>query len=144
MAEILAPAPPRRLFPSALVALPIAGVALGQRFVLPGTSIADLALAAATAMGLACLAREARAGGWPRLPRWTRWLAALWAWAVAGGLVHIVSGSEPFSAAEFAKSLAKLSFYAVAAVVLALAVVHRALGASVRVVGQWSLRRHSA
>jgi O-antigen ligase len=121
MAETLAPAPPRRLFPSALVALPIAGVALGQRFVLPGTSIADLALAAATAMGLACLAREARAGGWPRLPRWTRWLAALWAWAVAGGLVHIVSGSEPFSAAEFAKSLAKLSLYAVAAVVLALA-----------------------
>ena len=33
---------------------------------------------------------------------------------------------------------------AVAGVVLALAVVHRALGASVRVVGQWSLRRHSA
>ena len=133
MAETLAPAPPRRPFSSVLIALPIAGVALGQRFVLPGTSIADLALAAATAMGLAHLAlaaatamalahlaREGRAAGWPRLPRWTRWLAALWAWAAAGGLFHILSESEPFSAAEFEKSLAKLSFYAVAVVVLAL------------------------
>src|SRR5688572_22710521 len=85
----------RRPFPAALVALPIAGVALGQRFVLPGASIADLTLAAAITLGLAHLAREARTAGWPPLPRWTRWLAALWAWAALGGAVHLLSGSEP-------------------------------------------------
>jgi hypothetical protein len=124
MAETLAPAPPPRPFPSVLIALPIAGVALGQRFVLPGTSIADLTLAAATVISLGYLAREVRAVGWPRLPRWTRWVAALWAWGAAGGLVHILSESNPFSPAEFAKSLAKFSFYAVAVVVLALVLRH--------------------
>jgi len=121
MTETAAAPSPRRPFPTALLALPIAGVALGQRFVLPGASIADLTLAAAAALGLARLAREARIGGWPGLPAWTRWLAALWAWAAVGGAVHLLSGSEPFSALEFAKSLAKLSFYAVAVVVLVLA-----------------------
>jgi hypothetical protein len=111
----------RRPFPTALVALPIAGVALGQRFVLPGASIADLTLAAAITLGLAHLAREARTAGRPQLPRWARWLAALWGWAALSGAVHLLSGSEPFSAVEFAKSLAKLSFYAVAVVALALA-----------------------
>jgi len=107
-------------FPGSLIALPIFGVALGQRFVLPGASIADLALATFTVLGLAHVARTARGAGRPRLPAWTRWLVALWAWAVVGGAVHFLSGTEPFSAREFSKSLAKLSFYAVAAVVLTL------------------------
>lgn len=134
MAETPAPAPPPRPFPSVLIGLPIAGVALGQRFVLPGTSIADLALAAGTAMGLVYVAREVHAVGWTRLPRWTRWLAALWAWAAMGGLVHILAESDPFSAAEFAKSLAKFSFYAVAAVVLALVLRHVPRSAPVHIV----------
>jgi O-Antigen ligase len=111
---------PARTFPPALVALPVAGVALGQRFVLPGASIADVALGVFTVLGVARLARTTRAVGRPRLPPWSGWLLALWAWAALGGAVHVLSGTEPFSVLEFAKSLAKLSFYAVAAVVLAL------------------------
>jgi hypothetical protein len=104
------------------MALPIAGVALGQRFVLPGASIADLMLAAFTALGLAHLARVAReTGRRPSLPAWSRWLFALWAWALLGGAVHVLSGTELFSLLEFWKSVAKLSFYAVAAVVMVLA-----------------------
>jgi O-antigen ligase len=103
------------------MALPIAGVALGQRFVLPGASIADLLLAAFTAMGLAHLARGAREAGRPSLPGWSKWLLGLWLWALAGGAVHVLTETDPFSALEFWKSLAKLSFYAVAAVVMALA-----------------------
>ena len=121
MAEARVVAPLRRPFPQAWMALPIAGVALGQRFVLPGASIADLMLAAFTAMGLAHLARAAREAGRPSLPPWSKWLLALWLWALAGGAVHILTEMEPFSALEFWKSLAKLSFYSVAAVVMALA-----------------------
>lgn len=122
MTEAAVPLPPRRPFPQAWMALPIAGVALGQRFVLPGASIADLTLAAFTALGLAHLARVAReTGRRPSLPPWWRWLFALWAWALVGGAVHVLSGTELFSLLEFWKSLAKLSFYAVAVVVMALA-----------------------
>lgn len=120
--ETRAAAPARKRFPKALLALPIAGVALGQRFVLPGTSIADLALALSMVVGFGYLVREVRATGWPRLPRWTRWLAALWAWAAAGGLVHVLSETETFSAAEFSKSLLKFTFYAVAVIIVMLAV----------------------
>jgi hypothetical protein len=122
MAETVVATRARRRFPTMLLALPIAGVALGQRFVLPGTSIADLTLAVTTVVGLGWVLREARTTGWPRLPAWTRWLAALWAWALAGGLVHILSETETFSVAEFSKSLVKLTFYAVAVIVLTLAV----------------------
>jgi hypothetical protein len=111
----------RRRFPEALIALPIFGVALGQRFVLPGASIADLALAAFTAIGIVHLARVGRETGRPALPAWTKWLLGLWGWALLGGVVHVLSGTEPFSTLEFSKSMAKLSFYTVAAVVMALA-----------------------
>lgn len=121
MTEAAVSSPPRRRFPQAWMALPIAGVALGQRFVLPGASIADLMLAAFTALGLAHLARVARETGRPSLPPWSKWLLALWVWALVGGAVHVLSGTEIFSLLEFWKSLAKLSFYAVAVVVLALA-----------------------
>lgn len=122
MADQESPTTARRRFPPVLVALPIFGVALGQRFVLPGTSIADLTLAVTTVLGLVHLAREARTAGWPRVPGWTRWLAALWAWAVAGGVVHMLSETETFSPVEYTKSLAKLTFYAVAVIVLVLVV----------------------
>jgi O-antigen ligase len=124
MAEDRVEAPVRPSFPQAWMALPIAGVALGQRFVLPGASIADVMLAVFTALGLVHLARAApgaRLLSWPPLPPWSKWLLALWLWALAGGAVHILGETEPFSAVEFWKSLAKLSFYAVSGVVLALA-----------------------
>ena len=122
MAETGVPTRARRWFPWVLVGLPVAGVALGQRFVLPGTSIADLTLAASMFLGIGYLVREARIKGRPRLPRWTRWLAALWAWAAVGGLVHMLTETETFSTAEFSKSLAKFTFYAVAVVVLSMVV----------------------
>jgi hypothetical protein len=107
--------------PGALLWLPVGGVALGQRFVLPGASIADLALMAFSAIALLHLLREARRHGRPRLPAWTKWLLALWTWAAVGGVAHLVLDTEAFSFREFSKSLAKLSFYAPAAVVLTLA-----------------------
>jgi O-antigen ligase len=134
MTEAAVSSPPRRPFPQGWMALPIAGVALGQRFVLPGASIADLMLAAFTALGLAHLAREARQAGRPSLPPWSRWLFALWAWALVGGAVHVLSGTELFSLLEFWKSVAKLSFYAVAAVVLALALRDSSSSAPARMV----------
>ena len=118
MSETADARPPRRPFRSALLWLPIAGVALGQRFVLPGTSIADLALAAFSAFALLHLARAAKSLGPPRLPSWAKWLAALWAWAVVGGVAHALLETDAFSFLEFSKSFAKLSFYAVAAVAL--------------------------
>ena len=108
-----------RPFRGAPIWLPVFGVALGQRFVLPGASIADVALGIFTAIGLVHLARKARGTGPPCLPPWTKWLLALWAWAVVGGAVHVLYRTEPFSALEFSKSLAKLSFYALSVVVLA-------------------------
>ena len=110
---------PRWPAPETLLWLPIAGVALGQRFVLPGASIADLCLGTFSAIGLALLARTERR--LPRLPAWAGWLAALWVWAAVGGVAHVLLRTEAFSALEFSKSLAKLSFYAVAVVVLSLA-----------------------
>jgi len=118
VAEAATPLPARRPFAPAWMALPVFGVALGQRFVLPGASIADIALAVFAAAALAHVARERQAGGRLALPSWWKWLLALWAWAAAGGLLHVVTGTEPFSQVEFAKSLAKLSFYAVSAVFL--------------------------
>jgi O-antigen ligase len=96
-------------------------VALGQRFVLPGASLADIALGLFSAAALLGLVRQVRAGDWPRLPAWAKWLAALWAWAAVGGVCHRLLETEVFSTGEFLKSFAKLSFYAPAAVLLALA-----------------------
>ena len=134
MTETEKPAPARRPFVLALLALPIAGVALGQRFVVPGASIADLTLGATIVLGLAYFAYEARRSGWPRLPDWTRWLLPFWAWGVAGGIVHIVTETETFSAEEFWKSAAKLTFYAVAALVMALVIKAAPSEAPVRMV----------
>jgi O-antigen ligase len=112
---------PRGRFEGALLWLPIVGVALGQRFVLPGASLADLALGLFAAAAFVLLARESRRSGWPPLPAWTMWLGALWAWAALGGLAHVILDTEVFSLREFLKSFAKLSFYAAAAPLLVLA-----------------------
>lgn len=102
----------RRSTAAAILWVPLAGVALGQRFVLPGVSIADLCLAAFVAMAL----WELRSEPWT-LPRWTPWLAGFVAWALLAGLV---AARDPFfSAVEFARSAVKLVFYSGAALVLA-------------------------
>jgi hypothetical protein len=102
----------RRLSPIAILWIPLAGVALGQRFVLPGVSIADLCLGAFVVLAL----REQRGEPW-RFPPWAPWLLGFVAWTLLAGLV--ASRDPFFSSAEFARSAVKLVFYAGAAIVLA-------------------------
>lgn len=112
--------PSLRPFPAGWLWLPIAGIALGERLVLPGTTLADLALAAFSAVAFVHLVRTARSLGRPALPPWAKWLAALCAWALLGGIAHRLMETDAFSFPEFLKSLAKLFFYAVATLVLSL------------------------
>ncbi|MET0555236.1 MAG: hypothetical protein ABW221_19495 [Vicinamibacteria bacterium] len=102
----------RRLSPVDILWIPLAGVALGQRFVLPGVSIADLCLGAFVALAL----RGQRGEPW-RWPPWAPWLGAFVGWVFVAGFV--ASRDPLFSTAEFARSAVKLVFYAGAAVVLA-------------------------
>lgn len=104
----------------ALLWLPIGGVALGQRFVLPGASLADVALGLFSAAAFLAMLKDAGAPGRQRFPAWTKWLLALWGWAALGGVGHVVLDTEVFSAVEFLRSFTKLSFYASATVLLAL------------------------
>ena len=102
----------RRLSPVDILWIPLAGVALGQRFVLPGVSIADLCLGAFVVLAL----REQRGEPWHR-PPWAPWLLGFVAWVFVAGFV---TARDPFfSATEFARSAVKLVFYAGAALVLA-------------------------
>jgi hypothetical protein len=102
--------------PRALLWLPVAGVALGQPFLVPGISIADLCLGGFLVLALIVLRR----GPWPPLPPWAPWLAAFCAWALIGGAWLVARGEPGFSVLEFAKSASKLLFYSAAAVLLAL------------------------
>lgn len=101
--------------PRALLWLPLAGVALGQPFLVPGVSIADICLAAFLVLALVRWAREPR----PPLPPWASWLAAFCLWALLGGAWLVARGEPGFSLLEFGKSATKLLFYSAAAVVLA-------------------------
>ena len=102
----------RRFTAAEILWVPLAGVALGQRFVFPGVSVADLCLGAFVLLAL----REQRGEPWT-LPRWTPWLAGFVAWALFAGLF---AARDPFfSAGEFARSAVKLVFYTTAALVLA-------------------------
>jgi hypothetical protein len=100
----------------ALPWLPVAGVALGQPFLVPGISLADLCLALFAALAVGRLLRSTTM---PAFPPWAPWLAAFVLWALVAGAVLAVR--EPgFSAVEFGKSALKLAFYSAAAVLLAL------------------------
>jgi hypothetical protein len=96
----------------------VAGVALGQPFVAPGISVADLCLALFAALALAPLLRSRTV---PALPPWTPWLAAFVLWALLSGAALAARGEPSFSVVEFGKSAVKLAFYSTAAVLLALA-----------------------
>jgi len=101
----------------ALLWLPAAGVALGQPFVAPGISAADVCLALFVPLALVMLLRRRPRPVWPS---WAPWLAAFCAWALLGGAWLMARGEPGFSVLEFAKSAAKLMFYSAAAVLLAL------------------------
>ena len=96
--------------------LPVAGVALGQPFLLPGISMADIGVGVFLVLALRARAGQPR----PALPPWAPWLAAFCAWALVGGAWLVARGEPGFSILEFAKSAAKLLFYAAAALALAL------------------------
>src|SRR6185503_2626234 len=102
--------------PVVLLWLPVAGVALGQPFLLPGISLADVCLGAFVLLALVVLGRGPR----PALPPWAPWLAAFCAWALVGGAWLVARGEPGFSLMEFSKSASKLLFYSAAAVALVL------------------------
>jgi hypothetical protein len=101
--------------------LPVAGVALGQPFLLPGISIADVCLGVFLVLSLRESSRGRAGGARPAWPSWTPWLAAFCAWALLAGAWLVARGEPGFSVLEFSKSAAKLLFYSAAAVALALA-----------------------
>ena len=117
----------RRPTPSSLLWLPLGGIAIGQRFLFPGVSVADVCVG----VFLLLAAWRLRGEEW-RLPDWWPWLAAFCAWAIVSG--GWVAATDPaFSAREFAKSLAKLLYYSAAAVAVARVVREAGLRAAVRV-----------
>jgi hypothetical protein len=89
---------------------------LSQIFVAPGVAVADLLLAA-SATAVAVLAW--RKGELPAWPRWATALVVFWSWAFLGGFLRSLRTPFGFSHLEFAKSLAKLTFYAGVAVLVA-------------------------
>jgi len=121
------------LTPRALLWLPIAGVALGQPFLVPGVSVADLCIGLFLLLALPALVRARPVVR----PPWAPWLAAFCAWALLGGAWLVLRGEPGFSVAEFAKSAVKLVFYAAAAVTLALVARAEPLD-RVRAVVLWS------
>jgi hypothetical protein len=119
----------RRFTPAEILWVPLAGVALGQRFVLPGVSVADLCLGGFVLLAL----REQRGQPWT-FPRWTPWLVGFVAWALIGGLF---AARDPFfSAGEFARSAVKLVFYTGGALVLARTVAAVGIERTGRMAGQ--------
>jgi O-Antigen ligase len=119
----------RRFTAAEILWVPLAGVALGQRFVFPGVSVADLCLGAFVLLAL----REQRGEPWT-LPRWTPWLVGFVAWALVAGLV---AARDPFfSAGEFARSAVKLVFYTAAALVLARTVAAAGVERTGQIAGQ--------
>jgi O-antigen ligase/polysaccharide polymerase Wzy-like membrane protein len=122
------------LLPEVLLWLPAAGVALGQPFVTPGISVADVCLALFAAAALIARGKRRPPPPWPS---WAPWLAAFCAWALLGGLWFTVRGEPGFSFAEFAKSAAKLLFYSTAAAALAV-VLRQETGERAQRVVLWS------
>jgi O-antigen ligase len=94
----------------------LSAIFLSQIFLAPGVAVADLLLAA-SALGVAVAAFRLRQP--PDWPGWATSLAVFWAWAMLGGFLRSMRTPFGFSNLEFAKSLAKLTFYGVVAVLLA-------------------------
>ena len=110
-----------------LLWLPLGGIAVGQRFLFPGVSIADVCVGAFLGFAAWRLKDEP----WEP-PDWWPWVAAFCAWAIVSG--GWAAATDPaFSGREFAKSLAKLLYYAAAAVMVTRVVREAGLRAALRV-----------
>jgi hypothetical protein len=94
----------------------LSALLVSQVFVAPGVAVADLLLLASV---LVAAAAVFRLGTLPEWPRWATWLLLFWTWAVLGGMLRSLSSPFAFSRLEFAKSLAKLTFYGIVALVMA-------------------------
>lgn len=102
--------------PEGPVLLAAAGATMAQTRLLPGLLVADVALGLAMLWAVAILwATRTR----PRFPGWGWLLVALAAWAAIAAAFLAQVSPLPFSAAEWAKSFAKLCFYAAAVLCLA-------------------------
>jgi hypothetical protein len=101
---------------ASLLWLPLGGIAIGQRFLATGVSVADVCLGVFLLLSLWRLRREP----WT-WPDWSPWLAGFCAWAVVSGAWSALA-DPAFSGREYLKSLAKLLFYALSAVAVARAV----------------------
>jgi hypothetical protein len=110
-----------------LLWLPLGGVAIGQRFLTTGVSVADVCVGLFVAAALWRLRHEP----WT-WPDWAPWLAALCGWAVVSG-AWAAAVDPAFAGLEFAKSLSKLLFYAVAAVTLARVIATTGLRPALRI-----------
>lgn len=99
----------------------LASLFLSQVFLAPGVAVSDFLLAAVAAAAALPALRLRRLPAWPA---WATWLAAFWAWAVLGGFLRWLRTPFGFSGLEFSKSLVKLTFYALASVVVAWALEH--------------------
>lgn len=119
----------RRPSPPSLLWLPLGGVAIGQRFLVPGVSVADVCVGIFVALALWTLRDEP----W-EWPAWAPWLGAFAAWAVVSG-GWAAATDDAFVAREFLKSLSKLLFYSASALVLARVLRAAGLRAALRVAG---------
>jgi hypothetical protein len=96
--------------------LPLVGLPLAKWFLIPGITVADGLLAVPMAVRLS--------GARPRqllgdVPVTFRLFGLFWSWALAAGVWAAYASPLPFSSLEFVKSLVKLTFYLVAAGLLA-------------------------
>jgi hypothetical protein len=93
----------------------LSALLVSRIFLVPGVAVADLLLLASALLALLAALRLRQAPEWPR---WATSLALFWAWAVLGGLLLSLWTPFGFSRLEFAKSLAKLTFYGIVAVLV--------------------------
>lgn len=77
-------------------------------FVVPGVSVADVALALAASLAVGGLWASRRV---PKLPRWLLWVAVAALWSLLGAAVLAAGSPFGFFWLEFGKSFAKLLFY---------------------------------
>lgn len=116
-AAVAAESPPAPLArrDRAVLWLLVAAIPLVRWRVLPGVSVADVALAA-VAVGWAWRTDLRRLS--PASAACLASAGGLWLWALVGGLWRVFGSPLPFSELEFTRSFLKLSFYLAAAAVI--------------------------
>lgn len=102
--------------PRAAVGIVFFSLPFAQTFLVPGVSLADVCLLVACALTARELLVRRRL---PRAQGWAAPVLVMIAWSLVGAAVLAQRSSLPFSLLEYLKSLAKLVFYAVGALLVA-------------------------